>query len=240
MKVRHCSRRFRRGRLVATVASTVLVGMGVAGLGGGAATAAPPDRPDRSALAHFKHLVVIYEENHSFDNLFGGWGQVGGDTVAGVGSTGYAEHATQVGRTGAALRCLPQNDVNLTSPPLDSACGSLALANNSLVNSHFTNAPFLIDNFIAPSATTCPASDDAPDNGVANGAGAPGGCTRDIVHRFYQEQFQIHGGAMDRYALASDAMGLTQGYYDTTQLPIYGYLHSEGAPNGHLFGWLLK
>ena len=24
----------------------------------------------------FKHLVVIYEENHSFDNLYGTWGSV--------------------------------------------------------------------------------------------------------------------------------------------------------------------
>src|SRR3954471_8347116 len=83
----------------------------------------------------YKHLVVIYEENHSFDNLFGGWGDVGGDTVTGIGSSGYADPSTQVNRNGVALTCLPQNDVNLTSPPLDAACGSVPLANNSLVNS---------------------------------------------------------------------------------------------------------
>src|SRR6476619_6900546 len=31
----------------------------------------------------FKHLVVIYEENHSFDNLYGGWGRVDGQHVNG-------------------------------------------------------------------------------------------------------------------------------------------------------------
>ena len=35
----------------------------------------------------------------------------------------------------------------------------------------------------------------------------------------------------DRYVTGSDAVGLTMGYYDTTQLPIWQYLHSAGAPN---------
>ena len=26
-----------------------------------------------SPLSKVKHIVVIYEENHSFDNLYGGW-----------------------------------------------------------------------------------------------------------------------------------------------------------------------
>src|SRR3954465_4554392 len=79
------------------------------------AGAAPAGQPDRAALGHFKHLVVIYEENHSFANPRGGWGAVNGVEVAGIGSAGYDDHATQVTRTGTPLRCLPQNDVNLTS-----------------------------------------------------------------------------------------------------------------------------
>ena len=43
----------------------------------------------------------------------------------------------------------------------------------------------------------------------------PGGCTRDLVHRFYQEQYQIDGGKQDRYTTGSDAVGLTQGVYGT-------------------------
>ena len=67
-------------------------------------------------------------------------------------------------------------------------------------------------------------------NGVKKGAGLPGGCTRDLVHKFYQEQYQIDGGKMDRYTVGSDAAGLTQGYYDTRQLPIYKYLTGPNAP----------
>ncbi len=66
---------------------------------------------------------------------------------------------------------------------------------------------------------------------MLNGTGLPGGCTRDLVHRFYNEQYQIDGGRQDRYVAGSDAVGLTMGYYDTTELPIYQYLHSADAPH---------
>src|SRR5919201_5647858 len=40
-------------------------------------------------LAKIKHIVVIYEENHSFDNLYGGWEGVNGRANA------DAAHTTQ-------------------------------------------------------------------------------------------------------------------------------------------------
>ncbi len=97
--------------------------------------------------------------------------------------------------------------------------------------SHFGNSFFTIDDYIRPTDTTCPAPGVFAPNGVLNGTGLPGGCTRDIVHRFYQEQYQIDGGKQDRYVTGSDAVGLTMGRYATTSLPIYRYLHSKGAPN---------
>ncbi|HEX6511833.1 MAG TPA: acid phosphatase, partial [Chloroflexota bacterium] len=42
----------------------------------------------------------------------------------------------------------------------------------------------------------------------------------DLVHRFYQEQMQIDGGKMDKFALISDAQGEVMGYYDATKLPL--------------------
>ena len=66
---------------------------------------------------------------------------------------------------------------------------------------------------------------------MLNGSGLPGGCTRDLVHRFYNEQYQINGGRQNRYVAGSDAAGLTMGRYDTQALPIYRYLHSADAPN---------
>ena len=72
----------------------------------------------------------------------------------------------------------------------------------------------------------------APNGVLKDTEGAlPGGCTRDLVHRFYQEQYQIDGGKQDRYTTGSDAVGLTRAATRRPQLPIYRYLHSKGAPN---------
>jgi acid phosphatase len=172
----------------------------------------------------FKHLVVIYEENHSFDNLYGGWGSVNGQAVNGTQSV------TQVDQNGTAYGCLLQDDVNLTSPPLANTCQDAA---HGITASNFTNHTFTIDDYIKPADTTCPVNegDFSKPNGFLNGTGTAGGCTRDLVHKFYQNIYQIDGGKSDRYVTGSDAIGLTMGQYDTKALPIYTYLHSAGAPN---------
>jgi acid phosphatase len=159
-------------------------------------------------LNDINHIVVIYEENHSFDNLYGGWEGVNGRANA------TSELYKQITQGGAFYSCLPQNDVNLPS------CIS-------------PNAPFSIETYIPAGANTCPPPGAFFRNGMpANSLGAlPGGCTEDIVHRFYQEQYQLHGGAQNLYTTGSDAEGLTQGFYDTTKLPIYLFLHSDGAPH---------
>src|SRR5438132_3038452 len=60
------------------------------------AVAAPVSAgPKTGPLGTFKHLVVIYEENHSFDNLYGNWGEVNGTPVIGR-SDATAGHTLQV------------------------------------------------------------------------------------------------------------------------------------------------
>jgi acid phosphatase len=168
-----------------------------------------------------ERIVVIYEENHSFDNLYGGW-----EGVNGLANADPA-HTTQVNQAGTPYTCLLQNDVNLAALP--ATCHDATTA--TPFDSHFHNSPFRIDDFIAPTDTTCPPPGDfSKPNGWLKGTGLPGGCTRDLVHRFYQEQYQLDGGKQDRYTTGSDAVGLTQGYYDTTALPIYRYLHTAGHP----------
>jgi acid phosphatase len=44
--------------------------------------------------------------------------------------------------------------------------------------------------------------------------------TPDVLHRYYQEQMQIDGGKMDKYALYNTSAGLSQGYYKTNLLPL--------------------
>jgi acid phosphatase len=186
----------------------------------------------RKELKKINHFVVVYEENHSFDNLYGGW-----EGVNGLSSPDVATHVTQVNQAGNAYSCLKQNDANLQAPsPLTATCtDSTAGTPGGPFVSHFPNTWFTIDDYIKPSDTTCPQNPllgfaSPGGNGWLKGTGAPGGCTRDIVHRFYHEQYQLDGGKQDRYVTGSDAMGLAMGVYDTKALPIYEYLHEKGHP----------
>jgi phospholipase C len=174
-------------------------------------------------LSRVNHIVVIYQENHSFDNLYGGW-----EKVNGLGDA-PRRRTVQVDQAGAPYGCLLQVDVNLTSPPLSARCTGTTPAGTEF-SSHFGNRPFTIDDYIAPTDTTCPAPGVFAANGIPKGQGLPGGCTRDLVHRFYQEQYQLNDGRQNRYVTGSDAVGLTMGVYDTRALPIYEYLHQPGHP----------
>jgi acid phosphatase len=209
----------RRALLACLAASSVCVAFG------STAAVAGPGHGQPKVIGRYRHLVVIYEENHSFDNLYGTWGRVNGQRVDGLRAA--ASRTVQVAQNGEAYGCLLQKDVNLTSPPLPATCTDAA---HGVTASSFANTPFTIDNYIPASATTCP-SGAPPPSGVLNGTGQPGGCTRDLVHRFYQEQYQLDGGKQDRYVTGSDAVGLTMGVYDTKQLPIWQYLHGAGAPH---------
>ena len=55
---------------------------------------------DENKLRDVKHIVVIYEENHSFDNLYGGWEGVNGVDDA------DAAHIIQVNQAGMSYTCL--------------------------------------------------------------------------------------------------------------------------------------
>src|SRR3954466_9752993 len=72
--------------------------------------------------AGLEHLVVIYLENHSFDNLYGEFPAANG--IANAGS-----HATQVDRAGNAFATLP-------TPP------------GGAFPSNLANTPFSIEQYI--------------------------------------------------------------------------------------------
>jgi len=100
-------------------------------------------------------------------------------------------------------------------------------------SSAFSNQPFSIEAYIPASAQTCPLPgvSFAGGSSLPNPNNLPGGCTRDIVHKFYQEQYQLNNGQQNRYVTGSDAIGMTMGYYDSSSLPIYQYLHSPAHPH---------
>src|SRR4051812_7938717 len=172
-----------------------------------------------ASLQNFKHIVVIYQENHSFDNLYGHWGDVDEELVNGPQNATPARTKQVRQDNVTQYQCLLQNDVNLTSPPLAQSCSDTSIGTTTF-KSAFKNEPFFIDNYIAATDSTCPAPGVFAANGLAKGsAGAlPGGCTKDIVHRFYSEQYQLNGGKQNRYLTGSDASGLTMGAYNTKKL----------------------
>ena len=177
------------------------------------------------SLRDYNHIVVILQENHSFDNLWGLWDKVEGEPVNGLPQTDAA-HKLQIGADGKPFDCLYQNDINLkdVKPAEGAACA-------------FANAPFDIEAYIKPQDSTCPNpygetfTKQGKREGYARGQGEPGGCTRDLTHSFYNEQYQINAGTQNRYVAGSDAAGLVMGYYETQQTPLYRYLHEAGAPH---------
>src|SRR3954454_20713072 len=112
------------------VAALAALTLGVT-VGSAAHKATPADQ-----LKKVKHIVVIYEENHSFDNLYGGWEGVNGLTKA------DAQHTTQVDQAGNAYTCLKQQDVNLAA--IAPTCADSA----HNVASAFTNKWYTIDPLI--------------------------------------------------------------------------------------------
>src|SRR4051795_13300512 len=129
------------------------------------------------------HVVVIYLENHSFDNLYGLFPGANGISKAGA-------KATQVDKSGAPYATLPQPTNTNVKP----------VGPDPRFPANLPNKPFNIDQYVPLNQNT-----------------------GDLVHRFYQEQMQIDGGKMDKFAAISDAAGLTMGYYDTKNLPLYKY-----------------
>ena len=185
------------GRLVA-FATAACLGLIPAAAGARARDDTPP-------LHRIKHIVVLYMENHSFDNLYGTF----------PGADGLAQappsHTKQVDLNGQLYKCLPQDDPHLTSPPLPA--DQCSTASGDPFDSHFTNDPFSIDQYIPP---------DQP--------------TRDLVHRYYQNKVQIDGGKNDKFVAASDALGLTMGHYDTQSLPMYRYARKYTVADDFFMG----
>ena len=120
-------------------------------------------------FGQYKHVVVIYQENHSFDNLYGEWGKVGGQHGRRARRTPTPRTPRRSPRTATPYDCLLQNDVNLTSPPLPSHLRRPRARRRRQRTSR--NEPFTIDDYIEPTDTTCPAPGVCAPNGVLKGTG---------------------------------------------------------------------
>lgn len=145
-----------------------------------------------------KTIVVIYAENRGFDNLYGLF--PGANGIPGVNPTSTGTAVAQKDFDGSVLPTLPPTWGGLTA-----AGQSVTLTQAQTTG--WPNKPFQIDN---------PAG--------VNGTGVvvpQSVITRDLVHRFYNNQMQINGGKNDKFAAYSDAGGLSMGYYDGSKMSMW-------------------
>ncbi|WP_185731581.1 acid phosphatase [Burkholderia glumae] len=108
-----------------------------------------------------------------------------------------AASAQQLDRDGTPLATLPRIWGGLTASGVTPAVTEAATAN-------LPNAPFAIDD----------------PNGFNTGINVT---TRDLYHRFYENQMQINGGKNNMFAAWADSGGLVMGHYNTdqTKLPLW-------------------
>ncbi|HSK86591.1 MAG TPA: alkaline phosphatase family protein [Rubrobacter sp.] len=140
------------------------------------------------------HVIVIFMENHSFDNLYGHFPGANGLDSPGA-------RVTQVNKKGEPYKTLSQPRKN----------GSVVVDPNKSTKTQpsgpdrrfpddLPNAPFPINTFV-------PLDEQIPSP----------------MHKFYQHKLQINGGKMNKYVAWTDVGGLTMGYHDTPELPLYPY-----------------
>jgi len=166
------------------------------------ATALAASHPVHAAqpnVADIDTVVVIYLENWSFDALFGRYPGANGISRA------TADQFTQLDRDGSVLSGLPpvfggmnagvavgaqQAPVNLTQAQTGAYLGTF-------------NHPYTYRALFQ-------------SNGDLSNSAPLQYTTRDLYHRFYENQMQINGGANNKFAAWADSGGLVMAYHEHT------------------------
>src|SRR5262249_14853427 len=123
--------------------------------------------PGTQAIAQIDHFVIIYQENWSFDSLYGFFPGANGIANATDASGNLLPQYQQVDKEGNVLTSVPQ--------PLGPDGKPDPRFPSSLPANPYDVVPFI--------KTNNPPND-------------PAGLTGDIIHRFYHEQLQIDNGAL--------------------------------------------
>ena len=154
----------------------------------------------RLDLDRIANIVVIYAENRSFNNLFANFpGTLGAQATRDMKKHGAA-FAPQRDRDGSVLAKLPPAWGGLT------AAGQSLTVTQAQTTNVLPNAPFQID-----SATPAWGS-PALNNTII---------TRDLYHRYYENQMQIAGGLNDKFAAWADSGGLVMGWFDGSRTAMW-------------------
>ncbi|MEI7954609.1 MAG: alkaline phosphatase family protein [Verrucomicrobiota bacterium] len=161
-------------------------------------------------LAGIDHIIVVYQENWSFDGLYGSFPGANGRANASAASLNQIDRlsgnllANELG-TNNYNNPSKTSPLQNTPPQPFNAAGAIDTAFPAGLN---TLQPFNAASYIAPTATT-----------------------GDIFHRYWQEQFQTYGvvqtapgvdaeaGNNSGFMSWSDNPGMVMSYYDATNLP---------------------
>ncbi len=168
-------------------------GLALAGEAVRAATASPAANASQNDAAldtllrqHIQHVVVLYAENRSFNNLFSGF--PGLQQPLDLSSLRYRQRD----RDGRELESLPPIWGGLA--PRKQVVGGRHLEIDEAAITELPNRPF---------ALQTPDGEPLPHSVI----------TRDLVHRFYENQLQINGGKNDGFVAWGNTGAMTMGHY---------------------------
>ena len=158
-------------------------------------------------LNNIDHIIVVYQENWSFDALYGSFPGANGRANASATSLNQLDRLT-----GSALSGLSGNfNIATRTSPTLSATNPLPIDTNNgnVADTRFagvpnTLLPYNVASYVAPSATT-----------------------GDIVHKYFQEMYQVAGADVlgtdhrnnSGFVTWSDNPGLVMSYFDASYMP---------------------
>jgi acid phosphatase len=184
-----------RRRLFETAAAlgvaTVLPGLGETAAAAPLPSGLTGHALDEQLRAHVKHIVVIYLENRSFNNLFANFPGVR-EPLAALAP----ERCRQLDRNGQPFSTLPK------------IWGGLVQKGQTVGGKYY----YIMEDKITGLANAPFALHDAEGEPLPEGV-----VTRDLWHVFYQNQMQINDGRNDGFAAWADSGGLVMGHYGQTE-----------------------
>ncbi|OWQ90800.1 acid phosphatase [Roseateles aquatilis] len=160
-----------------------------------------PVDPTTALQNKVQNIVVIYAENRAFDNLYGNF----------PGANGLSAVVDGTGKPTSAYVAQKDRNGSTTLATLPPVWGGVTAAGSAVTvtqaqSAGLANAPFNI-------GTAFKASANATIDGTV--------VTRDLYHRFFENQMQINGGKNDMFAAWADSGGLVMGYFDYSSSPLY-------------------
>ena len=156
---------------------------------------------DQALQSDIQNVVVIYAENRGFDNLYGTF--PGANGIPGVNPTSSSSSViaqTDRDAAGTTFTKLPKVWGGVTA-----AGQTVTIPEGNTANQD--NKPFQIDSAAG-----------FQDTKVVVGQNV---ITRDLYHRFWENQMQINGGKNDKFAAWADSGGLVMGYYDGSKMKLW-------------------